>query len=116
MNPTPPADFVAFLQSQRDRYRRELPQKIAELEQAWAGLASGAADADRLTHLQRLAHNLAGSSGTFGFPELGAVARELESCLRRLVADADLCDPARREHINVAISKLRQAAPAEGTS
>ena len=114
MSATPPADFLAFLQVQRDRYRRDLPGRIAEVEEAWARFNADPTAVDQLTHLERLAHNLAGSSGTFGFPELGAAASALEQDVRQWSAQPDLDDAVQRRRIGAAVSLLRQTLPPEG--
>ncbi len=54
-------------------YRRELPPKLARLEEHFA--------AGRFTELRRELHTIAGSAGTFGLPQVGEAARVAEDYL-----------------------------------
>ena len=53
-------------------YRRNLPALIGELETAASGLRVGRAAADE--DIRRLAHQLKGSGGSYGFPEVSEAA------------------------------------------
>lgn len=54
----------------------EMPKKAAELARSW--------DAKELETLQRLAHQLKGSSGGYGFASVGKAAANVETTLIRL--------------------------------
>ena len=72
-----PTSFAEFLQQQRAAYVNSLPGRLAQLEtlaQQW----DQGAPAGVLPDLERWAHGLAGSAGTFGFAALGETARALE--------------------------------------
>ncbi len=71
----PPADFDPDLLELRDEYRGELHRDAAALLAAHA--AAGPVAANR-AEVGRLAHKLAGSAGTFGFPRTSAAAKRLE--------------------------------------
>jgi len=71
------AEMLAFFQTQRESYGRMLPERFARIYRLWTSLLHGGGDCDR-HELEREAHSLAGSSGTFGWPEIGAAARQLE--------------------------------------
>lgn len=60
------ADLVSLFVS-------ELPQRVAELETAFA--------ADRREDLSRLAHQMKGAAGGYGFAPLGSLAGALERAL-----------------------------------
>lgn len=64
-----------FLDLQRE-YLAQLPDRLAELRADLAAFAAGdpAASASLRTRL----HRLAGSGGSYGFPEISATAREME--------------------------------------
>ncbi|GAB4386708.1 MAG: hypothetical protein Kow0022_16510 [Phycisphaerales bacterium] len=51
----------------------ELPQRTKALEQAWQAADFGS--------LSRLAHQLKGAAGGFGFAQIGEVAGEIESSI-----------------------------------
>jgi len=54
----------------------EMPQKAAELTRSW--------EANELETIQRLAHQLKGASGGYGFASVGKAAASVESTLIRL--------------------------------
>ena len=54
----------------------ELPVRINALEAAWTEA--------RLADLKRMAHQLKGSCGGYGFPSIGAAAEALETGLRAI--------------------------------
>ena len=69
MNPT--------RQRLRDRYVRSFTEKRKRVEDGAAGL-NGDASSESETEVRRLCHQIAGSGGMYGFPELSAAAREAE--------------------------------------
>ncbi len=71
---TEPAD-EAFLALQRD-YLAELPARLDELRADVAAFRAG--QAESAASLKTRLHRLAGSGGSYGFPEISEVARELE--------------------------------------
>jgi HPt (histidine-containing phosphotransfer) domain-containing protein len=74
--------FEEFLARQRADYGRALPARVAALREAWLRAAASRSDEDYRT-LEREAHSIAGSGGTFGFPAVGTAARELEGAAER---------------------------------
>jgi PAS domain S-box-containing protein len=60
-------------------FAERLPGRLAEIESANNAFASASGDARvaALKNLAGLAHSLAGSAGTFGYPDLGSAARAL---------------------------------------
>jgi HPt (histidine-containing phosphotransfer) domain-containing protein len=82
----------------RESFRARLPDYQASLVKARSGfIASGA---DGVREIRKVAHTLAGAAGTFGFPEIGEVALEVE-----VAADAVLSGEDTREAV---IGPLRQ--------
>jgi diguanylate cyclase (GGDEF)-like protein len=71
---TGPDDGI-FLELQRE-YLAELPERLGELDAAAAAFRAG--DPTAAASLRTRFHRLAGSGGSYGFPEISAVARELE--------------------------------------
>jgi diguanylate cyclase (GGDEF)-like protein len=67
-------DIVEQLRLQQEGYTKQLPAKLAQMKQAF----SKRQDEDALRTLRFLAHGLAGSGGSFGYPELSEAARRLE--------------------------------------
>ncbi|MFH5806631.1 ATP-binding protein [Alienimonas sp. DA493] len=81
----PPADFDPDLLELRDGYRGELLRDAAALTAAHAA-------GDR-AETARLAHKIAGSAGTFGFPRTSAAARRLELAADNLETTAAALPP-----------------------
>jgi len=75
----------ASLAAIREAYAASLPDKLAELATLYQALSAGG-DLQSLQQLRAAAHKLAGSAGTFGYDELGNIARRLEHALRDWVA------------------------------
>jgi diguanylate cyclase (GGDEF)-like protein len=71
---TEPGEGI-FLELQRE-YLAELPECLDEIRHDISAFAAGDPDAAPL--LRTRFHRLAGSGGSYGFPELSAIARELE--------------------------------------
>ncbi len=97
----------AFATLQRE-YLREAPARLAELHKDLAAFRSGEADA--VESLRQRFHRLAGSGGSFGLPQVTAVARDMEQWILATTDHATL-DPAR---IDQAITALKQAFDALG--
>lgn len=75
------------------KFTEKLPSKLLEIEQALTQFVADSKDMQALILLHRLLHTMAGSAGTFGFDELGAQARTLESRLKTLLAGANWSAP-----------------------
>lgn len=72
----------------------DLPQRIASIEAAWS--------ARRTTDVQRLAHQLRGSSASYGFAPIGESAGRLEDALRSLGASPE----ASLDELNQSVREL----------
>lgn len=78
------AAAVDKLKSMRDAYRQKLPREIQHVRSLWNNLLYVKWNKESFTLLQRLVHNLAGTAGTYGFPEVSAVAARLDQRLQEL--------------------------------
>lgn len=104
---------LARLRGLQSTYRQALPRRVADLQTAWDALGDAPADERWHLEMRRLAHSLAGSAGTFGFKQLGALAYELECQLDEPMAkDA----PAGREAVTGLLDRLARLASAEPDS
>lgn len=81
------AKKIAALQA---AFQEQLPDMISAIEEIWKCVVSGTASQEDIKDLHRMAHNLAGSSGTFGAPIVGTVAREIEHELKILMSEPDM--------------------------
>lgn len=75
------SSFAELFQQHRAAYVETLPRRLVQLDSLAEQLEDPARQSEALTALERCAHSLAGSAGTFGFPGLGEVARSLELLL-----------------------------------
>ncbi|MFZ6801509.1 diguanylate cyclase [Undibacterium sp. Di24W] len=64
----------------------KLPAKLSEIESATQRFQNAPDDRENFALLHRSLHTMAGSAGTFGFPEMGAQARTLEMQLKAYVS------------------------------
>lgn len=65
----------------------KLPAKLIEIEVALNQIVQNSKDTEALKLLHRLLHTMAGSAGTFGFPEMGLQAKALEIRIKPLLTD-----------------------------
>src|SRR6266540_4082237 len=92
------ASAGAELRVLADEYVARIPEKLAQIEHAWAAALRGGNQAD-LEALYRLTHGLHGSGATFGFEALSAASAELEQALAPLHSGAS---PSADQRIQVA--------------
>jgi diguanylate cyclase (GGDEF)-like protein len=71
------------LRKLQDKYIAQLPGKLNALNRVWLK-ALHEKNIQELRQLCQLAHNMAGSAGTFGFPSVSVEARNLEDTLRNI--------------------------------
>ena len=81
-------DIQAQLQILRSRFVERVQDELTQL-QAMAERVAASGDILALRNSYQLLHRLAGSAGTFGFPQLGQQARLLEQRLKPLVEVSD---------------------------
>lgn len=70
------AQFDEIYRQLRREYLAEADERLAELRADAAAFAAGQAEA--IGSLKTRFHRLAGSGGSYGFPEIGRIAREAE--------------------------------------
>ncbi|RYF44100.1 MAG: Hpt domain-containing protein [Comamonadaceae bacterium] len=105
---TPQEQFRQFLESQRADYRHALPARLQQLQALWTAIDAGAA-APPLGELERLAHTLAGTAGTFGLREVGQAARALEALLAQAGEGGGPLTPGQRAEISRAVAALQDS-------
>ena len=107
---TPQQLFQRFIDEQRSEYGRSLPDKVRQIEVRWRFVASGGGEADSFAELERLAHTLAGTSGTLGFAAASQAAKALELLVQRAMQDAASW-AALHSEIEQAIGYLQNSLP-----
>ena len=73
--------FRQQLEAIRAEYRRDLPAKLARIENLWSEIAGGGSKPARLAELVRELHTIAGSAKTFGVAGVSEAAAAAESYL-----------------------------------
>lgn len=105
--------FSAGLEQLRSDYRRSLPQQLTRICALWQQALEGENPAEALAALERCAHSLAGSGGTFGYPDMGDAAREVELAVSPLLQTACGLTAAAMAGVSGAIELLRRSLPDE---
>jgi diguanylate cyclase (GGDEF)-like protein len=99
-------DVAEQLRLLREGYAKQLPAKLAQLEQALRKRQ----DEDALRALRFLAHGLAGSGATFGYPDVSAVARRLEAMVDGALSTERLFSEAESQAAADLLEALYRAA------
>src|SRR5581483_6628291 len=101
-------DFQQALQALKQEYERNLPDKVAEIENQWRTLTDEAWDSEQFKTFIRLAHSLAGSGATYGFPQVSTAARDLERYSKALNGEMRV-SPEEEAQIQARIVSLWQS-------
>ncbi|MEK7244711.1 MAG: CHASE domain-containing protein [Pseudomonadota bacterium] len=98
-------------------FAERLPARLAEIAAAQSAFVNtqGAARAAALKALVGHAHKLAGSAGSFGFPELGNASRELDIHGAELLKSGAPLDSGAAERIAVLVARIMAFSPAPPT-
>ena len=75
------------IRSVQQHFVAKLPNQIDEIKQLWKTLRYVSWEHERVVELQTIAHRLAGSGGTFGFPEVSHVARAVDVALTQALTN-----------------------------
>jgi chemotaxis protein histidine kinase CheA len=109
--PSSSGDAVqAQLAKLRKKYGLGLPDKIAAIEAGVVAMGGSAWDETACSTAYRQVHSLAGSSGTYGFPEITSVARAAESILKSSLESRSALSAADRGLVDGFLAKLREMA------
>lgn len=104
----PHQDFQRKLNESKIKYVSSLPGKISEITLIWNHL-NKSWRAEVMHKMQNLAHNLAGSGGTFGLPRLSEQAKLLENALINLNhSDNKAPNDAQKKDINDLLISLQE--------
>jgi diguanylate cyclase (GGDEF)-like protein len=79
---TSPSDPVLELKELQEYFAGRLPERLAEMDDAWSAVTASGWEEERVRTLHRLAHSLTGAGSTFGYPEVSRTARILERFLK----------------------------------
>lgn len=76
------------LEKLREDYKTKLPEKISELNGIYKKLTKSFSQ-EELKNFYIKVHNLHGTAGTFGYPELGEIAAQLEKLIKQSMERSD---------------------------
>jgi HPt (histidine-containing phosphotransfer) domain-containing protein len=97
----------------KDEYGALLPERLNELDSAFADLPDdirATAARQALETLCALAHKFTGSAGTFGFMAISEAAARLEALCQSLLEGADDAAAGGRETMASLVATVREAA------
>ncbi|MBZ0104531.1 MAG: diguanylate cyclase [Sulfuricella denitrificans] len=100
-------DLAQRLQLLQDKFARQLPEKVQQLDTTWKMIEAG--DLSLLPRLHQCVHSLAGSGATFGFTELSRVSRTLELVLQKLLDSGSACGEEQRAQISTLLQHVRNS-------
>ncbi|HYG62509.1 MAG TPA: Hpt domain-containing protein [Thermoanaerobaculia bacterium] len=108
-----PGDAADEMRELQEQFARRLPERVAEIEEAWQAALGAGWEAGRLRQLFRLAHSLRGAAATFGFADAAAIASRLESLLQEVTASGGPPDEEIARRIAGLVDELRSQAPSQ---
>jgi chemotaxis protein histidine kinase CheA len=73
------------LQATKQKYAVALPDKIRNIRTSWLEIMQNSQNMEEFDVFHRQLHTLAGSAGTFGFPDVGQAARTVEVVLKEVL-------------------------------
>ncbi len=95
----------------RMTFYKQLPEKLAHIEQTWKAVEQSLNDAD-IKELHRSVHSLTGSGGTFGANDISQAAREMEVLLKSIITAGGKVDAVLRRQISDRVAHLKQVVNA----
>jgi diguanylate cyclase (GGDEF)-like protein len=99
----------------RQGFLRQLPVRLAAIEQCWIDCHMEADPVPALRELSRLAHSLNGTARTYGFLSLGAAAGDLEVALRPWTDRLEAPPATARPMLDALVATLAAVARATST-
>jgi diguanylate cyclase (GGDEF)-like protein len=109
---TLPSDPVLELKELQEYFAGRLPERLAELEDAWAAVSASDWETGSVRTLHRLTHSLTGAGSTFGFPEVSRTARVLERFLKTVLDGSGPSGAEAAAEIERLLQGVRRAAQA----
>jgi chemotaxis protein histidine kinase CheA len=107
-----PDEIEMQLAELRKGYAKQLPEKIQRIEATCEAFFSQVWDEERCATAFRSAHSLAGSSGTYGFGDLGKAAKALELLIKGSLERRAALPPAEVDQARKGLATMREMAAA----
>lgn len=106
MNDAKKKELLNKLQAYRQAFALQLPEKLQGIEDSWHSLVEEQWSAKTLSNMHRMVHSLAGSSGTFGLPQVGEVAYTLETILVVISKGGNIATEQQRQEVRQRLDAL----------
>ncbi|MEJ8566400.1 Hpt domain-containing protein [Elongatibacter sediminis] len=114
-NRPPPGSLKSTMEELHDRYLASLADRHGTLNRLWTRFKRNSEDLDAVHGIQDEAHRLAGTAGSYGFPDLGDLARAVDTPLRgelaRPTPDAAFLARQCDQLLPALLDALRRAVP-----
>lgn len=94
------------------KYAAGLPEKVAAVERQVASFLGSTWTEEVCFTTYRLLHSLAGSAGTYGYAELGHVARSSELLVKACLETRSIMADPQRKELEAGLAKMRELAAA----
>ncbi len=94
----------------RENFVNQLPERLQTLEKTWLDFQQQDQNPEALKEIRTMAHRLAGSGGTFGFPALSDRSRELEQFIQGFLLNETVPSVEETEEIEARVSALRRVS------
>jgi hypothetical protein len=111
-----PADAVPNqLAKLKQKYAAGLPEKVGKVGAQVDAFLAAPWQEELCFTTYRMIHSLAGSAGTYGYAELGNVARTGELLVKGSLESRAPLGPSQRSELGGILSKLKELAAAAAT-
>ncbi|MBF0371436.1 MAG: diguanylate cyclase [Magnetococcales bacterium] len=98
------------LAAARQKFADRLPDRMREIQETWKDIGQDGWTIESFQAFHRMVHNLAGTSGTFGFPDVGRAARRTEVILKEILRNESLPNKEQEQAIANGLRFLYQTA------
>jgi chemotaxis protein histidine kinase CheA len=99
-------DDELWLRDMRSSYVSKSADKLSQLEQAVSGLEKSPESTAAYRRLDRLLHNLIGSGGSYGLPEVSEAARQMLQQLKVAKEGHNMPTPALMSDLRIGLIRL----------
>ncbi len=105
-------DIDARLKQLYADYQQQLPERMRYIAQQFAAYCAQPSRPDALQNLYSALHKLAGSGATFGYPEMGRIARHWEHLIGSLLNTSAPPSSSQLQEMQSLLAQLSRTATA----
>ena len=100
-----------LMQQLQADYQSQLPERIEAILNGVNLITEHGSEDESINRLHRVVHQLAGSAATFGFPELGVVARDMEVLMKPWASGSSMPDQTDIKSLQGLADRLEKLKP-----